>query len=99
MRPQSSEDWANLVRQQEAMHRATELKWRSALVAATAAMKQTQDSLGALHNDIEPDSELVTNILDKIYRAQVDSSTTSSATDATSIATSNEQPEDQVDVH
>lgn len=55
-----------ILRQQETLYRSTESKWRSTLSAMSGYLKQTQESLTNLEKEIEPDSDLIRAILEKI---------------------------------
>lgn len=55
-----------ILRQQEILYRSTESKWRSTLSAMSGYLKQTQESLINLEKEIEPDSDLIRAILEKI---------------------------------
>ena len=48
-----------LLRQQEAIHRATENKWRQTLSTFSSFLQQIQESLIELEKDNEPDSGLI----------------------------------------
>ena len=65
-KPQSAEEWVGLIRQQEAIHRVTEIKWRQTLNTVSSFLRQTQDSLSDLEKDIEPESDLIRAILQHI---------------------------------
>ncbi|KZS06823.1 Uncharacterized protein APZ42_029342 [Daphnia magna] len=64
--PKSPEEWMRILRQQETLYRSTESKWRSTLSAMSGYLKQTQESLTNLEKEIEPDSDLIRAILEKI---------------------------------
>ena len=55
-----------ILRQQETLYRSTELKWRSTLTAMSGFLRQTQESLTNLEKEMEPDSDLIRAILEKI---------------------------------
>ena len=55
-----------ILRQQETLYRSTESKWRSTLTAMSGYLKQTQESLTNLEREMEPDSDLIRAILEKI---------------------------------
>jgi hypothetical protein len=64
--PKSPEEWMRILRQQETLYRSTESKWRSTLSAMSGYLKQTQESLTNLEKEMEPDSDLIRAILEKI---------------------------------
>ncbi|XP_046446716.1 protein Aster-A-like isoform X4 [Daphnia pulex] len=64
--PKSPEEWMRILRQQETLYRSTESKWRSTLSAMSGYLKQTQESLTNLEREMEPDSDLIRAILEKI---------------------------------
>lgn len=64
--PKSPEEWMRILRQQETLYRSTESKWRSTLTAMSGFLKQTQESLANLEKEMEPDSDLIRAILEKI---------------------------------
>ena len=66
VQPKSTEDWVKILRQQEAIYRATETKWRTTLTSMSNFLKQTQESLANLEKEIEPDTDLIRAILEKI---------------------------------
>lgn len=55
-----------ILRQQEVLYRSTESKWRSTLTAVSGYLKQTQESLSNLEKEMEPDTDLIRAILEKI---------------------------------
>jgi len=59
-----------LLRQQEAIHRATENKWRQTLSTVSSFLHQTQESLVELEKDIEPDSGLIRSLLQHMQQQQ-----------------------------
>lgn len=69
-KPQSPEEWMELLRQQETIHRATENKWRQTLSTVSSFLHQTQESLMALEKDIEPDSGLIRSLLQHMQQQQ-----------------------------